>query len=193
MTDPSAGQVDALILSPGTPYAERVIPDTLRTEVLDPAALQRFADELRSLRPGLTADTLRVNLNQCGTAARMLGDLDTAADELGQALELAGDREPQRTLARLRLAEVHRLAGRTEQAAATFDSCEQTADSFGAATAAVIHQHAGKFAFDRGDWEHALAAFAAAHRLRLQGGDPELIASSELALAVATERVAATP
>lgn len=192
MSGPSTSLADELILNPGSAFAERVIPETLRTEVLDPAALHDWCDQLRSRRDCLTGDSLRDSLRQTGTAAGMLGDLATAHRELTQALELTGNAEPARTLARVRLAEVHRQAGRLDLAAEMFDAAERAADGFSPQAAAVIHQHAGKFAFDAGDYPRALAAFEIALWLRrgIEDPSPELIASSELAVRVARERLA---
>lgn len=192
MSEPSTSLGEELILNPGSAFAERVIPETLRTEVLDPAALHEWSDQLRSRRNCLTGDSLRDSLRQTGTAARMLGDLATADRELTQALELSGNTEPARTLARVRLAEVHRQAGRRDLAAEMFDAAERAADGFSPQAAAVIHQHAGKFAFDAGDYPRALATFeiALCLRRRIEDPSPELVASSEFAVRVARDRLA---
>lgn len=192
MSEPSTSLGEELILNPGSAFAERVIPETLRTEVPDPAALHEWSDQLRSRRNCLTGDSLRDSLRQTGTAARMLGDLATADRELTQALELSGNTEPARTPARVRLAEVHRQAGRRDLAAEMFDAAERAADGFSPQAAAVIHQHAGKFAFDAGDYPRALAAFeiALCLRRRIEDPSPELVASSEFAVRVARERLA---
>lgn len=71
--------------------------------------------------------------------------------------------------------------GRQAEATAEFERCLASAADAGVHTH-VEYQHAGKCAYDFGDWTTALTHFREALRLREALGDPELTESSRLAL-----------
>jgi hypothetical protein len=96
-----------------------------------------------------------------GIAARLAGELALADRELTRAAGLAAKESPAVALrARLRLAHVHHWLGRYTEAGAEFDRC--VADSATAADRALAHQHAGRCAYDAGEFDRAAGHFQAA-------------------------------
>ena len=150
----------------------RIDPETLR-EVLE------NGPELAAWLDAGPADPVAA-----GVAARLLGRLGRAEKLLSAALAANPS-----VRARVRLAIVYQWQGRLSLAEDEFRACLDSDDHF-------AWQHAGKCAYEAGDWALARDRFAAAVRLRDGLEDPELAVSSRLgwdaADACATAAEAAT-
>lgn len=159
-------------------------------------------DDLRRALPWLAeaaADPTRADRDRArlygmlGVYARMLHEYATAHAALAQALRLAEQLADSRLqlVNRIRLAHVYQWQGAFEQSNALFAAAlaDCTADPALAAYLDFAHQHAGKNAFDQGRYAEAAQHFERALALRLQRGDPALIASTEHALTVTRRRL----
>ncbi|HEU4328563.1 MAG TPA: tetratricopeptide repeat protein [Roseiflexaceae bacterium] len=124
--------------------------------------------------------------------ARMLHDYPAALAAAATALELAGRLGDARLalVNRARLAHVYQWQGDFARSDALFDEllAACAADPDLARYRHAICQHAGKNLFDQGRYAQAVALFEEALALREGLGDPELIASTQLALVTARER-----
>jgi tetratricopeptide (TPR) repeat protein len=171
-------------------YVWRFDPETLR-EVLDEADVVL----LNRVRAGLTARLAAARdhavrarlLSLRASLARSLRDLDAALADGVSGLahaEAAGDPRLLATV-RVRLAHVYQWRG-DFAAANTLFAAALAADVPSGARGS-IHQHAGKCAFDEGRYAEAREHFERALALR-RGGDPALVASTEIALAAVTRR-----
>lgn len=161
----------------------RIDPETLRDHPRDPGQLAAWLDgRLRAPIPS-DPDAERVHRTQIGSAARMLRKLDVAEAQLARALDLAvrHGTPGQVVLARVRLAHVLQWQGRFDEANAALRRCLAELDAAGE-RGHFVYQHAGKCAYDFGDWATAAGHFREALRQREAIGDAELVASSRLAL-----------
>ena len=161
----------------------RVDPETLRDAVNDADELTDWLDaQLTAPVPG-DPEAERRHRTEIGVRARMLRRLDVAEAQLSRALDLAvAHGTPQQAvLARVRYAHVLQWQERLDEANAAFEQCLAELDAAGD-RAHSVHQHAGKCAYDFGDWSAAAAHFGEALRAREALGDPELIESSRLAV-----------
>jgi len=173
-------------------YRWRFDPDTLR-EVLDEADTALF----HRIRAGLTArlattpdDALRARLfGYRAGIGRSLMLLDEALADGQRALVHAEAAGNARLIAGVQVGLAHVHQWRRE-----FDAADRL---FAAALAAEVpdpvrsfyHQHAGKCAYDQGRYIEAREHFERAMELR-RDGDPELLASTELALDAVRRRIA---
>lgn len=166
----------------GTAREHVVDPETLREVPTHPAALVAWvADASRTAAPSDPVVERRFR-TELGVAARLAGELALAERQLSRAVELAAAESPAIALrARLRLAHVHHWQGRYAEAGAEFIRCVNAAAT--PADRAFAHQHAGKCAYDAGDFDRAAAHFQAALRLRVaSGAEPALTEVSRVAL-----------
>jgi tetratricopeptide (TPR) repeat protein len=166
----------------GTTREHVIDAETLREVPTRPAELAAWVERQR--HADMPADPVaeRLQRTELGVAARLAGELDLAERQLRRAAELAAAESPAVALrARLRLAHVHQWQGRFAQAGAEFAECGTAAAT--PADRALTHQHAGKCAYDAGDFDQAAGHFQAALRLRLaSGAEPSQAESSRLAL-----------
>lgn len=166
----------------GTAREHVIDPQTLREVPTHPSALVAWVAE--ASRAPAPADPVveRRFRTELGVAARLAGELALAERQLGRAVELAAAESPAVALrARLRLAHVHHWQGRYVEASAEFIRCVTAAAT--PADRAFAHQHAGKCAYDAGDFDRAAAHFQAALRLRVaSGAEPALADTSRVAL-----------
>ena len=148
----------------------------------------------RLAAPGLDSGERARLLGLLGTYSRTLGDLHGAQGALEEAVALCRERGDGRGLLanRIHQAHVDQWQRHIAREDAIFDQvikeCEERPES--SRYLAVACQHAGKSKFDQGRYAEAAELFARALALRQAGGDPDLIASSQLALAVARARLA---
>jgi tetratricopeptide (TPR) repeat protein len=166
----------------GTAREHIIDPETLREVPTHPAALVAWvADAAHSQSPADPVVERRFR-TELGVAARLAGELALAERQLSRAAELAATESPAIALrARLRLAHVHQWQGRYAEAGAEFIRCVNAAAT--PADRAFAHHHAGKCAYDAGDFDRAAAHFQAALRLRVaSGAEPGLTESSKVAL-----------
>jgi tetratricopeptide (TPR) repeat protein len=196
-----------------SPARYRTDPETLHEVILNPEELSRWLDARLLAAVPAEPDAERRHRTDIGVAARALRRLDVAESQLAAALELAlrHGSPAHAVLARVRYAHVLQWQGRFDEATAEFQRCLASAADAGD-RAHFVHQHAGKCAYDLGDWTIAVTHFREALRLRealqlqlaqqprealrprgtLQPrealrpqealGDPELIESTRLAL-----------
>ena len=171
-------------------YVWRFDPQTLR-EVLDEADVA-FLDRVRA---GLTARLAAAGdhavrarlLSLRASLARSLEDLDAALSDGVSALAHAEAAGEPRLLATVQVRLAHVYQWRRDFPAANRLFAAALAADLPGPTRGSIHQHAGKCAFDEGRFVDAREHFRQALALR-RGGDPELVASTEIALAAATRR-----
>jgi tetratricopeptide (TPR) repeat protein len=172
-------------------YSWTFDPDTLR-EVLDEADTALF----ERIRAGLTTmlaaagdDRARAELLSLRAGvSRSLGDLKTAVADGERALTLAEASGDVRHMAivRVRVAHVRQWRGEFAEA----DRLFALADAPGLPDAlhGFVHQHTGKNLYDQGRYREARDHFERALELR-RGGDPDLRASTGLALAAVSRRL----
>ncbi|QFU91404.1 hypothetical protein [Amycolatopsis sp. YIM 10] len=175
---------------PVWPARYRIDPESLRETIENPAELTLWLDAALARTPPADPDDERAHRTAIGVAARMLERLDEAEIQLGRAVELA-TRPRDAVLARVRLAHVHQWQGRFTLAESEFRHCLRDAHLAGDQVH-VVYQHAGMCAYDAGDWVLARERFATAMRLRLYGGDEELIEATRMALDAADAAVTAS-
>ncbi|MGH3624224.1 MAG: tetratricopeptide repeat protein [Sciscionella sp.] len=182
------------------PLRHYIDEETLHDVPDDPDALGHWlADRLDTEPPGDSAGE-REYRTEVGVAARMLRRLDVAENQLRRALELAESVSPfAAVLARVRLAHVYQWQQREELAGTEFARCLELAERMPELgwRCSFVYQHAGKCAYDFGDWPRARELFELALRVRREYDDreyddEELTASSELALDAADACVTAT-
>jgi hypothetical protein len=164
----------------GTEHEHTIDPETLHEVPTRPNDLVVWVGRNRRAPVPTEPAAALLHHTELGVAARMVGALSLAERELAAAAELAGRIAPTAALrAGLRLAHVHQWQGRFAEADAEFARCVAAATT--PSDRAFAHQHAGKSAYETGDFETAATHFAVALRLR-EGGDPDLVASSALAV-----------
>ena len=162
--------------------------ERLREVPNDSVAMARAVAEIEArLAAGVSDPGDRMGaLGTLGGYRRILGRLDEAEATLREAVGLARTAGDGRALLAngIRLAHVLRWQGRFEEAdvlfAAAVARCEATPEL--ARLLSFALQHAGKSLFDQGRDAEATERFAHALSSQEADGDPELIASSRLAL-----------
>lgn len=166
----------------GTAREHVIDPETLREVPTHPTALVEWVAEASRTQAPADPVVERRFRTELGVAARMAGELALAERHLSRAVELAATESPAIALrARLRLAHVRHWQGRYTEASAEFIRCVTSAAT--PSDRAFAHQHAGKCAYDAGDFDRAAAHFQAALRLRVASGtEPMLTESSRVAL-----------
>lgn len=132
-------------------------------------------------------DKLRL-YGQCGSLARIIGELDIAQKMLQQAIQLATSLGNHQALVvnQIRLAHVHQWRRDFDKSNAIFAGLLENIDPL---YADFIYQHAGKNAFDQGDYKTALGYFHLALEIRMRKGDPTLIESTHMAIHAANLRL----
>jgi tetratricopeptide (TPR) repeat protein len=125
---------------------------------------------------------------ECGSLARLIGELDIAQKMLEQAIQLATSLDNHKALVvnQIRLAHVHQWRRDFSKSDAMFAVLLENIDPL---YADFIHQHAGKNAFDQGDYQTALDYFHLALEIRIKKGDPTLIESTQSAIHAANIRI----
>lgn len=169
---------------------DHTFDERLREVPNDPVSMGHGIDWLceQLERPGPSLREQARLAGQIGAYGRMLGRDALALAALQRALRIAMELGDQRLLVvnMLRLAHLEQWQGRFEESTPRFawaiQQCEEHPELAGLLDTA--YQHAGKNAFDQG--QHALAHqyFSRALELRRQKGDPELLRSTEHALAM---------
>jgi hypothetical protein len=154
-------------------------------------------DEMREIRDLLTAKVSAVADNATrarllslrAVVSRILGDLNKALADGKLALAHAENTGELRriAIAQARLAHVHQWRGEYEEADRLFALANST--ELPDRLRATMHQHAGKSSYDQGRYIEACNHFEMALQLRKEE-DPDLIASTELALDAVFRRVA---
>jgi HTH-type transcriptional regulator, pleiotropic regulator of extracellular virulence genes len=187
--------IKELDMSQQIPYdiSYRIEDDTLRAVPNDPAAMRQAIDWLQDQAAGEAdpAEQARL-LGLAGACAGTLRETRRAAAMLKQAIELAdthGTARQQVTL-RIRLADIHALGGRPEEAIellrAQLARC--LADRVLESLIDFAHQHFGKALLDAGQVNDGIEHLERALTIRKEKGDAELIASTEQALRVARSK-----
>jgi tetratricopeptide (TPR) repeat protein len=174
-------------------YRWRFDPDTLR-EVLDPAdtaLFERIRAGLGDKAAAAGDDAVRARLLSLrASVARILLDLDGALADGRRALDYAEAAGNPRLLAgvQIRLGHVHQWRCEFEPAERLFAAA--LAADLPDPARATVEQHAGKFRYDQGRYAEARDHFARALELRRDqpDSDPDLVVSSEIALAAARRR-----
>lgn len=158
------------------------------------ASVKVAGDRLAAARAAHDAALALKLLGYLGDACRLLGRHDQAVAHQTQAVALASERGDRRAelVAFLRLADAHRYRGDLAVAEALFrDALARCQGQDLADQEDFARQHLGKCRLDQGDPDEALGHFARALAIRRAKGDPDLIRSTELALALAGSRVTA--
>lgn len=164
-------------------------PDTLREVVTDPEPLRRIREGLTSKIAGAADHATRARLlGVRAVVSRVLGDLDDALRDGRMAVTHAETTGQLRrvAIAQVRLAHVHQWLGEYDVA----DRLYATADSpdLPDRLRAAIQQHAATCCFEQRRYIEACAHLERALELR-RGTDPELIASTEMALDAVVRKV----
>jgi RimJ/RimL family protein N-acetyltransferase len=170
-------------------------PVSLRARPVDAAAMQRCARDLQA-RAELEANPVARarSASQAALYFVLLGHQRQARQliDLALAHQPAGTHLFDRTVTEIRLAQAQQFAGELEQSQALL--AEIVARCRCALSVAALLdfalQHLGKVLFDRRRYSDALACFQEALRLREAKNDPELVASTELAIAATTRCLA---
>jgi predicted nucleotidyltransferase len=161
----------------------------------DPEGMARAVEALRAASRAEVKDSgARARLlGQLGPYLRMLGHLDEAAAVLAGAVQLCdtGGDVRRGVANRLRLANVYQWQRRFDLSDPLFAEALRRCETADAARALLSFawQHLGKSLFDQGRYAEAAAHFARALGARRADGNPELIASSSLALGTAERRL----
>lgn len=130
-----------------------------------------------------------------GVYSRILGQLESAEESLNSAVALSQSILDARLvyINELRLAHVYQWQGRFELSTPMFEELLVRAekDRHLGLLLDFAMQHAGKNAFDQGKYAEALSHFAGALALRRLKNDARLLHSTETAILVTRERIAA--
>ncbi len=164
-------------------------PETLREEPNNPNDMRRMMEYHRAqaLQPELEVIWKIRELGAAGSFARILNELTLAEQLLVEAVALceANDHPRELFINRIRLAHVYQGMGNFETSTSMFDDLlAQPLPLF----EDFLLQHAGKNAFDMGNYEGALSYFTEALALREAKGLADLIASTQMAIAAARQR-----
>lgn len=159
-------------------------PITLREIVPDPTRLHTILDAVQQALDATNEDQRAERSRLYGQSCvllRLLGDLDGALTAGRMSLRYSGTDPAQVTVAGIRLAHVHQWRREYRVADAMFaQALEGAPDGY----RSFAYQYAGRSAYEQGDAATAIKYFESAVRLRLTG-PPDLLASTELALAAA--------
>lgn len=169
--------------------------ERLREGPCDPVSMGQGVDWLceQLEQPGRSPREQARLAGQIGAYGRMLGRDALAHAAIQRALRIAEELGDLRLLIvnTLRLAHLEQWQGRFDVSTARFtwaiQQCEERPELASLLDTAL--QHAGKNVFDQGQYDLARSYFTRALGLRRQKGDPELLRSTEHALAV-LERLA---
>ena len=143
-------------------------------------------------QPGLEIFQRIKLLGRIGGYARTLRDLDRAEQALTTALKLSKAIESRRLAATnsIKLAHVYQWQQRYIESETMFEAaialCKNNLEA--APYLDFAYQHFGKCKFDQQKYVEALQCFEQALDIRVKKGDPELIASTELAIATTHSR-----
>lgn len=143
-------------------------------------------------QPGLEIFQRIKLLGRIGGYARTLRDLDHAEQALTTALGLSKAIESRRLEATnsIKLAHVYQWQQRYIESKTMFEAaialCKNNLEA--APYLDFAYQHFGKCKFDQQKYAEALHCFEQALDIRMEKGDPELIASTELAIATTHSR-----
>ena len=157
-------------------------PETLRETVDDREGLEQVRDMLTAKLNAHTDNASRARLLSLrAVVSRILGDLQMAQADGKLALAHAEQTGELRrvAIAQARLAHVLQWRGEFEEADRLFALANST--ELPDRLRATMHQHAGKSAYDQGRYIEACNHFEKALELR-KVEDPEMIASTEMAL-----------
>jgi len=167
-------------------------PVTLRAQPVDAAAMERRARALQAQAAQAveTTESAR-SASHAAMLFTLLGQLEPAA----ALVEFALARQPltshlyDRTVTEIRHAQLHQFAARLPQAQALLQGVIARCRSEATASALLDFalQHQGKVLFDQGLYRQALGCFQEALVLRQLKKNPELMASTELAIATTTQ------
>lgn len=153
----------------------------------DPAELSARLEAVNRELPQLNGPERLAHLGEAGTLARGLRDYATAETYFRAAIALATVLKDERQLAantvRLGVVLHHDGSGREAEAEACFADILSRADAGAAAYHDFALQHLGKLQVEQGRLSEARGCFRRALALRELKGDPELIASTQRALA----------
>ena len=174
----------------GAPDPEQILmgwewafdPDTLRETVDDREGLEQVRDMLTGKLNAHSDNASRARLLSLrAVVSRILGDLKMAQADGKLALAHAEQTGELRriAIAQARLAHVLQWRGEFEEADRLFTLANST--ELPDRLRATMHQHAGKSAYEQGRYIEACNHFEKALELR-KAEDPEMIASTELAL-----------
>lgn len=179
---------------PGAEYA--IDPVSLRAVPVDAAAMAACA---RALEARAHGDSNPAEAARSASMAALQLALLGHHEQARQLVEFALARQPatqcpyDRTVTEIRGAQLQQLAGQLADAesllAAIVARCRSDRNVERLLDFAL--QHHGKVLFDMGLHQRALECFQEALALRTARKDPELTASTELAIAAATRRLAA--
>jgi tetratricopeptide (TPR) repeat protein len=176
--------------APATPDPEQVLatyewrfdPETLREVPEDPESLSQIRDSLTDKINSHTDNASRARLLSLrAVVSRILGDLHKALADAKLALAHAEATGELRRIAICQARLAHVLQWRGEYAEADRLFAEANSPELPDRLRGTMHQHAGKSAYDQGFYIEACNHFERALELR-KVEDPELVASTELAL-----------
>lgn len=164
-------------------------PETLREEPNNADDMRRMMEyhQAQAALPELEVTTKIRQLGMAGAFARILNEMVLAEHLLAEAVALCETNDYQRELFinRIRLAHVYQWMGDFETSTGMFDDLlAQPLSLF----EDFLLQHAGKNAFDMGNYEQALTYFMEALVLRKAKGQADLIASTQMAIAAVHQR-----
>lgn len=196
LTEPA--EPEAELPAPGGPDPEQLLmgwewtfdPDTLREAVDDRDGLEEIRDMLTTKLNAHSDNPSRARLLSLrAVVSRILRDLNQAQADGKLALAHAEATGELRrvAIAQARLAHVLQWRGEFEEADRLFALANST--ELPDRLRATMHQHAGKSAYDQGRYMEACNHFEKALELR-KAEDPEMIASTELALDAVFRKVA---
>jgi len=170
---------------------------SLRAQPVDAVAMLAHA---RSLQTQAMQHTDRAQGARCASEAALLFVLLDHHDDARELFYFALARQPaserlyDRTVTQLRFAQLLQFAGQLAESESLLANlvarCRGEPSLHPLLDFAL--QHLGKVLFDQGEYGRALDRFREAMALREAKGDRELIASTQLAIAAATARHAAT-
>lgn len=175
---------------PDLDLSYHIDPDSLREIPNRPEDMRQAVADYRAEADQYIDQPARriAALGMAGTLARITGDLALARTLLTEAVALAEQHSLAREafVQRIRLAHVYQWAGEFSVSTPMFEAL-LTAPQPGYED--FVLQHAGKNAFDRGDYPQALDYFRRALALREAKGQPDLIDSTRTAIAAAQRRM----
>lgn len=137
---------------------------------------------------------LVIQIGQVAAFLKMLRSLDEALENIELALSLIEEHDlgPHQVIVQsLRWADILRFRGEFEQAEEIFLSIIEICQSEKEVLyyLDVAYQHMGKLCFDLGDYKEALNNFDRAMELRKLKKDPNLIASTEMAIEITLQKI----
>jgi tetratricopeptide (TPR) repeat protein len=183
---------DTVSSLPGSEYT--IDPVSLRAKPVDPVAMEHCAHQLQDQAQQL-ADPIEGarRASYAGLLFALLGDCKSAKEliEFALARQSGAKRLVDRTVTEIRLAQLAQFAGQLVEAQALLDPIIARCRSDPALESLLDFalQHQGKVLFDQGLFATALDCFNEALELRRIKQLPDLIASTELAIATTTREL----